>query len=950
MQEESKYNIPSLSHPDSISEKGVFSLLDAFPEPVFMVDAQGTIQEANVALSSRFSRKPSDCIGLNIYELLSNELLLPEIADNRRKKAEEVFLTGKRLSFDDEQDGRFYRSTIYPVPHAEGSITKLLIVVQDITESRHAEKEAKNGWLFIQAIIDATPGTFCLLDSKGRILALNPYLCEQVVGKSSGEMTGTNSMELVHPDDRSQLGHSMKKVLIEGSEEAAEVRILIKDGPEYRWFLLKSRRIVIDGNNLLIVIGTDINDQKQAEQALALSEQKFRSIAEQLDAEVFIFDSDGIITYVSPATERISGFIPDEMINHSFTEFIHEDDRQRGVEKFLDMLTNHESSKTRESLVRCRRKNGTFFWGEVRAKIHNGDGIGIIGLLFDITARKRHETFKAFRLHILQMSESNTMEDLLRVIVDEAEKYTESTIGFFHYLGDDSPDDSLQVLSTSVKTSMNREESNDQHPSLTGALFWADALNQGKPVINNNLNHLLEQHGSWPEKHPDLKRLLVVPVERGGKVVAMIGVGNKTQDYDENDLGWVTSLAEIAWDIVARKLAEQSKQEMQAMLLQSQKMELIGQLAGGIAHDFNNMLGVILGNIEMAMTQQPLNGLLQRNLMNILSAVNRSSDLTTQLLAFAKEQAVMPLVVELNTMVQNLLSMLRRIIGENITIVWIPDSHRSLIKVDPSQIDQILVNLCINARNAISDTGTITIETGCWQCIKNSDSPSQSSRIPGDYVTLTVTDTGCGIDKEHLPHIFEPFFTVNKQGKGMGLGLATVYGIVKQNNGYIDCQSEPGKGTTFRIHFPRHKGGYLDFDDPEELLPSGSCTLETILIVEDDPDILNLCRLELEKNGYKVLPANTPDEALNLAMSSSETIHLLLTDVVMPQMNGCDLAKKLLGIMPHLKTLFMSGYTPDVIDYPDMFDVRINYIQKPFTLKTLLLSVQNLLKQENSSS
>jgi PAS domain S-box-containing protein len=948
MQEKQELPQIAASLPKKEQDVSVFRLFDVFPDMVIMIDPEGILLECNADFTLRFKRKQDECIGQNVYKIFSEIPGAADVAESRKKKAEEARQTCRRLTFDDEYDSRVYRSTIYPVPSFDGSITKLLIITQDITENRRAEKEAEHGWLFIQAIIDATPGTFCLLDTKGRILALNPYLCEQIVGKLPAEMTGVNSMELVYPEDRKRLGQTMQKVLVNGSEESAEVRIQIKGGPECRWFLLKSKRIIIDGNHMLIVIGTDIHERKQVEQALAMSEQKFRSIAEQLDGEVFILDSDGIVSYISPASETISGFRPDEMIGHSFTEFIHDDDRQRAVDKFLEMLTTDDGTRKRESIFRGSRKNGSCFWGEVQVKSYRGEGIhGVIGLLFDITTRKRQESLKAFRLRILQLSESSSMEELLRSIVDEAEKHTESRIGFFQYVGDEPTADFRQVASTTVRKNRKYRNDDDLQQPLLASLLWAEAIEQCRPVIHNSVSLPAEAETPGQEQHPGIVRTLVVPVLQKEKAVAVIGVGNKLRDYDDDDVKWVALLGEIAWDILERKFAEQSKQEMQALLIQSQKMELIGQLAGGIAHDFNNMLGVILGNIEMAMTLHPLSGMMQKNLMNILSAVNRSSDLTTQLLAFAKEQAVMPIVVELNTMVENLLVMLRRIIGENITIVWIPDSHRSLIKVDPAQIDQILVNLCINARNAITGTGTITIETGCWQCVNKTDSPVQSPKIPGDYITLTVTDTGCGIDQEHLPHIFEPFFTVNKQGKGVGLGLATVYGIVRQNNGYIDCLSEPGKGTTFIIHFPRYSGSYFEPDMKEELTAAVVPERETVLLVEDEPDILNLCKLELEKNGYKVLSAATPFEALTIASSHPERIALLLTDVVMPQMNGCDLAKKLLLEMPHMKTLFMSGYTPDVIDYPDMFDRKINYIQKPFTLRTLVTAVSKLLAHED---
>jgi two-component system, cell cycle sensor histidine kinase and response regulator CckA len=329
---------------------------------------------------------------------------------------------------------------------------------------------------------------------------------------------------------------------------------------------------------------------------------------------------------------------------------------------------------------------------------------------------------------------------------------------------------------------------------------------------------------------------------------------------------------------------------------------------------------------------------------NILNVATRSADLTRQLLAFARKQTVMPLVLELNTMVENLLSVLRRLIGENITIKWIPDTHRALVKVDPSQIDQILANLCINARDSMGDIGTITIKIGRFCDKKQLLYPLHPCIIPGDYVTLSVSDTGCGIEKEHLPHIFEPFFTTKALGKGIGLGLSTVYGIVKQNNGCIDYISEPGKGSSFKIHLPRHKEGYADSDDdgqPPKMEKFGN---KTILLVENEHDILVLCKVSLEQAGYTILSAGTPHAAIQLALQHKDAIDLLLTDVIMPEMNGCDLAKRLLSVIANLKILFMSGYSNDIIAHSGLMSEGANFIQKPFSLISLTMTVQNILK------
>jgi len=429
----------------------------------------------------------------------------------------------------------------------------------------------------------------------------------------------------------------------------------------------------------------------------------------------------------------------------------------------------------------------------------------------------------------------------------------------------------------------------------------------------------------------------------GEMVIAVFGVSNKPYPYNDEDVGLVGSLANLVCDIVARKRAELSEQSTQGVLMQAQKMALVGQLAGGIAHDFNNMLGIILGNVEMAMEQQVFEKPAKQNLENILKATERSADLIRQLLAFARTQPVMPIVLELNSMVEGMLTMLRRLIGENITLIWIPGSHRALIKIDPTQIDQILVNLCVNSRDAIAGIGTITIETGQVHVDLADVAQGHPCKAPGDYATLSVSDNGSGIEKKNFPHLFEPFFTTKEERKGTGLGLSTVYGIAKQNKGGLEFRSELGKGTTFKIYFPLHNGDDY-FSQPDPPTPSGSYGKEMILLVEDEPDILSLYKHMLQHHGYAVLSAATPTEAIRLLEAHRGEVHLLLTDVVLPEMNGCDLSKKLLLISPNLKTLFMSGYTNDIIARHGVLDEGVNFIQKPFSVKVLLATIQKMLK------
>ena len=390
----------------------------------------------------------------------------------------------------------------------------------------------------------------------------------------------------------------------------------------------------------------------------------------------------------------------------------------------------------------------------------------------------------------------------------------------------------------------------------------------------------------------------------------------------------------ISEDITERrKLEEQFRQ--------AQKMEAVGRLAGGIAHDFNNMLGVIIGNAEMAMAQVDPAQLLFARLREVLKAAERSADLTRQLLAFARKQSVAPKVLDLNATIEGMLKMLRRLIGEDIDLLWEPCRELWPVKTDPSQIDQILANLCVNARDAIAGVGKVTIETDCVS-FDEAYCREHTGFFPGEYVLLAVSDDGMGMDKEVLEHLFEPFFTTKEVGKGTGLGLATVYGIVKQNDGFINVYSEPGMGTIFKIFFPRTYGDVSEV----QLLQTEKQDLqgtETVLLVEDEESILVLAKTVLEWHGYTVLATNDPTAALSLAQSHQDRIDLLITDVVMPGMNGRELNEKLVACNPALKCIFMSGYTASVIAHHGILDEGIHFLAKPFTVNALAEKVREVL-------
>jgi two-component system cell cycle sensor histidine kinase/response regulator CckA len=398
-------------------------------------------------------------------------------------------------------------------------------------------------------------------------------------------------------------------------------------------------------------------------------------------------------------------------------------------------------------------------------------------------------------------------------------------------------------------------------------------------------------------------------------------------------------------DLSEVKQGEAERNKLFAELDQARKLEAIGRLAGGVAHDFNNMLSVILGYTELAIADAEEGADVQESLDEVLHATQRSKELTQQLLGFARKQTIAPRDLDLNQSVQSLLSMIRRLLDAEISIRFEPDAKLWPVRLDPVQLDQILTNLCVNARDAIAGQGNIRIATGN---VPDLDPPQRERQnaSKGDYVRLTVLDDGRGIDQETREHIFEPFYTTKGEGKGTGLGLATVYGILKQNGGWIDVESTLGRGSAFSIFLPRLHGKVC-YEEPS---PKESAELanprERILIVEDEPAILNLATSILKRCGYEVLPASTPMEALDLARAFEERIDLVLTDVVMPKMNGRELMSCLEEQRPGLRAVYMSGYSADVIAQRDLLGDGVSLLQKPFTAPELARRIRSVLDRD----
>lgn len=789
--------------------------------------------------------------------------------------------------------------------------------------------------------IESFPGTVYMLHADGRFAHWNSCLRDRIVGKSEAEMSSIDARTIVHPDDLALVTRKMKHVLDKDVEASVEIRLLLKGGPEYRWFLITVSKVMNDGMPCLSGIGIDISGRKRAEEALWLSEQRFRSITEQIDAPVFITDINGNVVFMSRAIENLSGHSYGDFPGRPFVRFLDNVESSQVRAMFDEVLADPGTSCSREFTI--SRKDGEVRHIEIRLHAYRDDRIeGFIGLIYDLTKRKRFETLTTFRLNLLEMSCTASAEELIRSALDEAERATGSTFGFFQVLDPSLHELPTRIWSGRIRRDMADMEQEGVHHPMDVVAFWEEAVLKKTFVIHNSRD--TSHPDGLPSGHrPFVQDTLTVPVLNPSGVAAVMVLGNKPGGYDADDAGWVGSLADLVWDIVERQRAEQSESRVQSLMMQIQKMELVGQLAGGIAHEFNNLLEVMLGHAEIALSSDLVDTSVRNSLEEIRTAAERSAELTDQMMAFARRQLALPRELDLNRAVEDSIATLQPHLGNGISISWVPETRECRVSIDPAQIAQVLANLCMNASDAMDGTGTITIATRRLHVDSREEEIFVSSE-PGDFVELSVADTGHGISSDDRIHIFEPFFTTRPIGNGRGLGLSSVYGIIRQNRGFIDFASEPGNGSVFRIYLPLLSGEEPD-GQPRQPLNDPLLASPTVMVVAEEPETLRLCAMILEQDGYRVLQASTPSDAVHLAVEWRGMIDLVLTDIVMNDMNGQQLAEQLMLISPGFRTLFMSGFSAEVAARQGMIRGGGNFIRKPFTVPALLGKVREGIRR-----
>jgi two-component system, cell cycle sensor histidine kinase and response regulator CckA len=635
-------------------------------------------------------------------------------------------------------------------------------------------------------------------------------------------------------------------------------------------------------------------EHSQSDLRLRRAAETVRTLVANLNDIVFSLDVEGRVLYISPRLETLLGYGASEVIGEQFGQFVHSEDRAALHHNFANALAGNPQPGE----FRFIHKNGVAHSCRVSARpeFQKNRAVGVTGVVVDITEQKA-------AIDALQKAEQK-----YRTFFEEA------IVGIFQ----SDPAGQLATVNPALANMLGYESPSDLQNSIHDIACQLYV----NPERRQEFKTLMKEYGRVRNFENEVYR------KNGSKMWLSV---NARAVYEN---GCIVGYEGTTEDISERKLLEQQ-------LLQAQKMDAVGQLAGGIAHDFNNLLGVILGHGELLLHRTHPADPLHRRIEQICQAGKRAVSLTGQLLAFSRQQLLHPLVLDLNGIVQNLDEMIERVIGEHIHVVTKLDPALGRTKADPGQLEQVLLNLILNARDAMPVGGTLTIKTSNVDI--NQIARLQIGAKAGHYVLLEVADTGVGMEQATLARLFEPFFTTKEAGKGTGLGLATAYGIVKQSGGYISVTSEPGLGTSFSIYFPRTDEAVEPLIRHDELAPLEVRKNETVLLVEDAAPLREVTREFLEEEGYQVLEANDAAMALQAVEEYKGPISLMITDVVMPRMNGQALAEQIKSLRSDTKVLFVSGYTDEAVFRQGVRPSDVNFLHKPYSKESLINKLREVL-------
>jgi two-component system cell cycle sensor histidine kinase/response regulator CckA len=791
-----------------------------------------------------------------------------------------------------KKDGSPFQALIAAAPIVRDSQTiGVRGVISDITGLRKAEKELQEGRDLYQTLVEMSNDAITMV--RGDIHRyVNPKMVEIFGYERADEIVGHSILQMIHPDDRERVQETNRKR--QKGEAVPDKYVFkgIRKDNQPIFLETSAKRLQYRGENVSLVFLRDITDRFKAQEELKASEEKYRLVVDHANEAIFIAQ-EGLLKLVNPKALEITGYDRETLQTKPFHELIQPDDRAMVVDRHLRRARGEDLPPVYS--FRIVDREGQVKVVEINAVRIDWEGRpATLNFLSDITDRRLAE--EALR-------ESQERTRLIFNTVPDSITITRVEDGRYILVNDYF----CQL------TGYSREETIGR--TVTDLNVFVNAQDRDRFIRE------MREKGEANDFEIQYRK-------KDGSLFTTL-LSARSIRYAGEDC-----LVAVVTDITEKK-------QLEMQFLQAQKMEAVGRLAGGVAHDFNNLLTSILGHSDLMLMRLRPGDPLVGDIGEIVKAANRATDLTRQLLAFSRKQIMQPKILNLNVIISDMKKMLRRLIGEDITLETLLSPDLGRVLVDPGQIDQVIMNLVVNARDAMPQGGTLTIETVNTQ-IDEVQVRQYLGAKPGAYVLLSVKDSGSGISEEVQSHIFEPFFTTKELGKGTGLGLSTVYGIVKQSNGYVWVDSRPGQGTEFKIFLPLQEGE-AESDLKLERVNGSLRGEETILLAEDNEMVRGLTRSVLEHFGYQVLETEDGEEAGRMSRGYEGVIQLLLTDVVMPGISGRVLADQLQISRPGIKILFMSGYSEEAVLLQGMQILGAHFLQKPFTPEELGLRVREIL-------